>query len=227
MAIPLLRGTLRCVYTHVTLGDCLALLPCHPAQLNAVREVLTHHPDAAGSLSDDSTVLLCRLANVAKWPIDRDAEMPMPCRHCIRAESRRVFAVRTSRTLNAGGSVHMPGTQTAAVMLEIRPFGAVTAVGVASFEGSKFTVVVRVSSANLCRQWPSAHPDSAGYARLIMLDRFVSELPTSMWRPRRVLCLPGLWLPSKLPRSRSHLSHGVVYSWLPRFTTRGSSSRGP
>ena len=59
------------------------------------------------------------------------------------------------------------------------------------FEGSKFTVVVRVSSAHLCRQWPSAHPDSARYAQLIMLDRFASELPTSMWKPRRVQCLPG------------------------------------
>ena len=35
IAVPLLRGTLRCVYTHVTLGDCLALLPCHPAQFGA------------------------------------------------------------------------------------------------------------------------------------------------------------------------------------------------
>ena len=73
-------------------------------------------------------------------------------------------------------------------MLETRPFGA---VGVASFEGSKLTVVVRVSSAHLCRQWPSAHPDSARYAQLIMLDRIASELPTSMWKPRRVQCLPG------------------------------------
>ena len=107
----------------------------------------------------------------------------LPCRHCIRAESRRVFAVHTSR-MQAGVFTcrgHQP-------MLETRPFGA---VGVASFEGSKFTVVVRVSSAHLCRQWPSAHPDSARYAQLIMLDRFASELPTSMWKPRRVQCLPG------------------------------------
>ena len=68
----------------------------------------------------------------------------------IRAESRRVFAVHTSR-MQVGVFTcrgHQP-------MLERRPFGA---VGVASFEGSKFTVVVRDSSANLCRQWPSAHP---------------------------------------------------------------------
>ena len=157
------------------------MLYCHAIRHNSVREVLTHHPDAAGSLSDDNTVLLCRLANVAKRR--NDEETPMPCRHCIRAESRRVFAVHTSR-MQAGVFTcrgHQP-------MLETRPFGA---VGVASFEGSKFTVVVQVSSAHLCRQWPSAHPDSARYAQLIMLDRFASELPTSMWKPRRVQCLPG------------------------------------
>ena len=157
------------------------MLYCHAIRHNSVREVLTHHPDAAGSLSDDNTVLLCRLANVAKRR--NDEETPMPCRHCIRAESRRVFAVHTSR-MQAGVFTcrgHQP-------MLETRPFGA---VGVASFEGSKFTVVVRVSSAHLCRQWPSAHPDSARYAQLTMLDRFASELPTSMWKPRRVQCLPG------------------------------------
>ncbi len=126
----------------------IALLYCHAIRHNSVREVLTHHLDAAESLSGESTVLLCRLANVAKWLID--VEMPMPCRHCIRAESRRVFAVHTSRM--QAGVFTCRGHK---LMLELGPFGA---VGVACFEGSKFTVVVRVSSANLCRQWPSAHP---------------------------------------------------------------------
>ena len=43
----------------------IALLYCHAIRLDSVREVLTHHPDAAESLSDDTIVLLCRLANVA------------------------------------------------------------------------------------------------------------------------------------------------------------------
>lgn len=192
------------------------MLYCHAIRHNSVREVLTHHPDAAGSLSDDNTVLLCRLANVAKRR--NDEETPMPCRHCIRAESRRVFAVHTSR-MQAGVFTcrgHQP-------MLETRPFGA---VGVASFEGSKFTVVVRVSSAHLCRQWPSAHPDSARYAQLIMLDRFASELPTSMWKPRRVQCLPGFVITIEITLLEI-ASKSRCYSWLPRFTTRGSSSRDP
>ena len=136
----------------------------------------------------------------------------------IRAESRRVFAVHTSR-MQVGVFTcrgHQP-------MLERRPFGA---VGVASFEGSKFTVVVRVSSAHLCRQWPSAHPDSARYAQLIMLDRFASELPTSMWEPRRVQCLPGFVVTIEITLLEI-ASKSRCYSWLPRFTTRGSSSRDP
>ena len=136
----------------------------------------------------------------------------------IRAESRRVFAVHTSR-MQVGVFTcrgHQP-------MLERRPFGA---VGVASFEGSKFTVVVRDSSANLCRQWPSAHPDSARYAQLIMLDRFASELPTSMWEPRRVQCLPGFVVTIEITLLEI-ASKSRCYSWLPRFTTRGSSSRDP
>jgi hypothetical protein len=109
----------------------IAVLYCHAIRQNSVREVLTHHwhPDAAGLLSDDNT---CRRLNVAKSRIDE--ETPMPCRHCIRAESRRVFAVHPSR-MQAGvftGRGHQP-------MLEIKHFGA---IGVASFKGSKFTVAV-------------------------------------------------------------------------------------
>ena len=103
----------------------IALLYCHAIRYNSVREVLTHHPDAAESLSDDTTVLLCRLANVANKRTDEEA--PMPCRHYIRAESRRVFAVQASRM--QAGVFTCRGYQP---MLEIRHFSA---AGVASCYG--------------------------------------------------------------------------------------------
>ena len=80
------------------------MLYCHAIRHNSVREVLTHHPDAAGSLSDDSTVLLCRLAKVAKLGIDEETgqhastTILAPAAACRRT---RILAGHSQRAGNA------------------------------------------------------------------------------------------------------------------------------
>lgn len=106
IAVPLLRGTLRCVYTHVTLGDCLALLPCHPAQFGA----RSAHPPSRR----------CRVAQRRQYcPFVQTCERGEKAQRRGNANalsalypSGKSSSVRSPHIKNAGGSVHMPGTPT-------------------------------------------------------------------------------------------------------------------
>jgi hypothetical protein len=139
----------------------------------------------------------------------------MPCRHCIRANSRRVFAVHTSR-MQAGVFTcrgHQP-------MLEIGHFGAAVwrlsrGVNLLSWYESR----VAISVGNGHRPTPTAQDN----AQLVMLDRFASELPTSMWKPRRAQCLPSIVVYSGCHRQEVAFKSRCD-RWLPRITTRRSSS---
>ena len=106
IAVPLLRGTLRCVYTHVTLGDCLALLPCHPAQFGT----RSAHPPSRR----------CRVAQRRQYcPFVQTCERGEKAQRRGNANalsalypSGKSSSVRSPHIKNAGGSVHMPGTPT-------------------------------------------------------------------------------------------------------------------
>jgi hypothetical protein len=79
LAVPLLRGTLRCVYTYVTLGDCLALLPCYPAQSGA----RSGSPTIPTLQDRSATTILSFCADLRTWRDDHDDGASMRKRQCL------------------------------------------------------------------------------------------------------------------------------------------------
>ena len=183
IAVPLLRGTLRCVYTHVTLGDCLALSTAMPSGKIRCAKCSPTIPTLPGR---SATTVLSFCADLRKWRNGASTRK----RQCpVGSVSKRKVAECSQSThqecrweCSHAGDTNRCSKEDLSVRLVWRLSRGVNLL-------SWYESRVPISVGNGHRPTP----DSARHAQLTMLDRFASdsELPTSMWKPRRVQCLPG------------------------------------